>query len=462
MKFPFLALIAAATLAATHAQTITVLKNCSSADGQNPTAPPILASNGKIYGGADGGGANGDGVIFRVNANGGSYGSIFDFTSASNGAGVGGKILEASDGLLYGACEIGGANDGGTLWRIDKNGANFLLLWALTTNSDGKNASDGLIEASDGKLYGTCRIGGGTNEGTIFRINKNGTGFQVIHTFAAASDGKNPRGGLIVGSDGMLYGITENGGNFTYGTAFRINKDGTGFQVIRHFDTADGFGNTGGLTQVGTRLLGAAQLGGANGNGTIWRMNLDGSSFVVTYDFGNFPNPYSPKTRLVPGGDGYLYGTTSLGGENNNGVIYRVTTSGTGFKTLAPFKANTSGSNANALTLAARNTFLGSAVFGGATDNGTIFRFTLPTPAVTVTGKKKITIGASSITLKGTAKNAAKVEVKVGNAAYKKAKGASKWSFKARLKLGKNIIVIRAVDSGGGTSKPVKVIVIRK
>ena len=123
-----------------------------------------------------------------------------------------------------------------------KNGTGFVLLKSFdgcSTLTDGCNPTAGLIEGSDGKLYGTTVSGGASNQGTVFSMAKNGTGFVLLKSFDGCStltDGCNPTAGLIEGSDGKLYGTTISGGASNQGTVFSMAKNGTGFVLLKSFD----------------------------------------------------------------------------------------------------------------------------------------------------------------------------------------------------------------------------------
>src|SRR5207247_6181040 len=115
-------------------------------------------------------------------------------------------------------------------------------------DSDGAKPQAALIEGSDGALYGTTSYGGtnidssGRGMGTVFKLSKDGTGFAVLHHFGATNDGFNPMAALLQGSDGALYGTTRfggtsaSGGFYGGGTVFKLNKDGNAYIVLHSFD----------------------------------------------------------------------------------------------------------------------------------------------------------------------------------------------------------------------------------
>src|SRR5947209_4686763 len=107
----------------------------------------------------------------------------------------------------------------------------------------GQNPMDPIIEGQDGALYGTCRSPGDGSLGIIYKLSKDGTGYQILHTFySAPGDGAVPYGALLEGSDGALYGTTSQGGTNGYGTVYRIDKEGTNYTTLYSFDYVGGNG----------------------------------------------------------------------------------------------------------------------------------------------------------------------------------------------------------------------------
>jgi uncharacterized repeat protein (TIGR03803 family) len=141
-----------------------------------------------------------------------------------------------SDGWLYGVTAFGGGSDRGIVFRIRRGGGDFSVLRRFTGSEDGRNPYGRLAEGADGNLYGTTSIGGRSNSGTVFRVGRNGSGYQLLYGFdGTAAEGVNALGGVSFGPDGLLYGITATGGEWGQGTLFRLNADGSGFEVHHHF-----------------------------------------------------------------------------------------------------------------------------------------------------------------------------------------------------------------------------------
>lgn len=137
-------------------------------------------------------------------------------------------LIFASDGNLYGTAWAGGPSGGGVVFRVSTNGSNFAVLRTLGNGPrDGYGPIGGVIEGRDGVLYATTDKGRVHGRGTLFRLNKDGSGYAQLHHFGwSTNDGAQPRGWLVHGSDGRLYGTTEQGGHLDRGTIYRVETNG--------------------------------------------------------------------------------------------------------------------------------------------------------------------------------------------------------------------------------------------
>ncbi len=257
-------------------------------------------------------------------------------------------------------------------------------VFSLPTSLQGAQA--GVIDGGDGYLYGTAYA---TN--SIYKVKPDGTGFAIIHTFAAGTgsnypDGQYPRRELVLGSDGTLYGTASNGGANGNGTIFRVSRDGSAFSVLYSFSAEDGsFHNADGANPFGGLALGSdgalygtTQYGGASGRGTAFKFGTDGSDFTPLHQFSaagssdSDTNGSLPVAGLVNGGDGYFYGTTSFGGANGYGTVYQLSADGTVFTLIHSF-TSTEGSSQAALVRASDGRFYGTCFQGGTTLKGLLF-----------------------------------------------------------------------------------------
>ncbi|HZT41292.1 MAG TPA: choice-of-anchor tandem repeat GloVer-containing protein [Chthonomonadaceae bacterium] len=313
-------------------------------DGENPYTTLTQASDGSYYGTTLYGGVNNAGTVFKVDAT-GHLTTLRDF-SGSDGYYPYGRLTQGSDGMLYGTTQQGGQYGYGTVYKISTDGSVFSTIHSLYYYTDGYYPQAGVIQGSDGMLYGTALYGGPNGYGTVFQLSTDGTVFNVIHSFSYSTDGAYLYGGVAQGSDGMLYGTTQQGGPNGYGTVYQVSTDGTVFNVIHSFSySTDGYYPSGTLIQ-GTdgMLYGTADYGGPNGYGTVFQISKDGTTFNVVHGF-NYSDGYYPWSGVTQGSDGKLYGTTVNGGSNGYGVVFQVSTDGTIFNDLHSFNPSTDGYN---------------------------------------------------------------------------------------------------------------------
>jgi uncharacterized repeat protein (TIGR03803 family) len=344
-------------------------------DGEDPIAGLVQANDGNLYGTTYEGGTNGDGMIFRITTS-GTETPLYSFTGGHDGAHPYSGLIQASDGNLYGTTENGGTNDEGTVFRITTAGA-FTPLWSFTDGHDGGYPRGGLVQASDGNLYGTT-TGGGTNfDGTVFRLTTNGV-LTPFYSFTGSHDGIFPEGTLVQDSDGYLYGTAYQGGTNGDGTVFRITTNGTLTSLHSFTNGFDGADPAAGLVQAGDGYLyGTTETGGTNNDGAIFRITTN-AVFTPFYSFTDGHDGALPEAGLVQASDGNLYGTTYEGGTNGYGVVFRITTSGA-LSSLWSFTDGHDGADPFAgLVQASNGNLYGTAPGGGTNFDGTVFEFTLP------------------------------------------------------------------------------------
>ncbi len=320
------------------------------------------------------GGTNNNGTIFKILPDGTGYAKLHDFDGLANGSGPSGGLI--SDGtFLYGMTYYGGTNDDGIIFKIMPDGTGFvkLLDFLLTFNGPtGSNPSGSLI--SDGTyLYGMTDEGGTNNDGILFKIMPDGTGYAKLLDFDDPTTGGTPTGSLLI--DGtFLYGMT-NGGSNNCGTIFRIMPDGSGFAKLFDFTgTPDGCSPFGSLISDGTFLYGMTWGDGTNLYGTIFKIMPDGTGYAKLLDFAGTPDGGRPFGSLISDGT-FLYGMTSLGGTIDLGTIFRIMPDGTEYAKLFDFDGLANGSGPSG-GLISDGTFLyGMTGYGGTSGCGTIFRF---------------------------------------------------------------------------------------
>jgi uncharacterized repeat protein (TIGR03803 family) len=223
-----------------------------STDGADPRGRLAIGPDGNLYGTTQQGGAyNGgynSGTIFRISLS-GAYEIVHDFSGGSgtgDGNGPTAGLTLASDGNFYGTTQFGGTSVFGTVFKMDLAGTVTILQSFSQFDSNGAEPMGALIQASDGNLYGTCYSGGASNSGTVFRLSTSGT-FTKIYDFTVADIGVYPKAGVIQASDGNLYGVTP-GGGIGLGSIYQLTLGGVA-TAEASFENASGNFPEGGLVQ---------------------------------------------------------------------------------------------------------------------------------------------------------------------------------------------------------------------
>lgn len=306
--------------------------------GRQPNGRLLLGRDGKLYGATYSGGLHDAGTVYVTNVDGTDYRVVYHFgATAADGYGPRGPLAEDSEGFICGTTREGGTANHGTVFRVARTGGPLVMSRSLgTSDAEPWWPYGGLIAASDGMLYGSSEYGGHTaNQGTLFRLNRDGTGLTVLRRFENTGGVPYYPTPPIEGRDGLLYGTSSGGANDT-GTIWRMNKNGSGFSIVRPFsnNATSAKSPFGGVIEGSDGLLyGPATQGGTNGGGAIYRINRDGTGYTVIY---NFPATgfRPPRYGLNEGADGYLYGVTELGGTRGNGGVFRLQKNGSGFSVI--------------------------------------------------------------------------------------------------------------------------------
>ena len=257
----------------------------NSGDGAGPFGGLIQGSDGVFYGTTFQGGANNLGTVYRITL-------------------IGGVVAETP-----------------------------IYSFGTLANVDGAYPQSSLIRDSSGVMYGTTSSVGSSSGtaiggGTVFAINTAGN-LTTLHTFAGGTtDGATPYSPLLLGADGFIYGTTtagnDSGSTANAGVVFRLSTAGAGYKVIYSFNgtTIDGSSPAGNLLQINNVIYGTTQNGGNYGKGTIFSVTTLGVENMV-YSFGSNSDGATPYAGLTAGADGYYYGVTSSGGANSSGAIYK-------------------------------------------------------------------------------------------------------------------------------------------
>src|ERR1700678_4416495 len=325
-------LFCALTVIVSNAQTFSTLISFDLANGSQPYASLVQGLDGSLYGTTTAGGTNGNGTVFKITTT-GKLTTLYSFCinkDCADGAGPLAALVLSTNGDLYGTTENGGVHGwtDGTAFKITPRGEHTTLYSFCARHidgacADGADLQAGLVQARNGDFYGTTVQGGIHKAGTVFKITPGGA-LTTLHSFCSLTgceDGAFPFAPLIQATNGDFYGTTyEGGGSTNAGAVFRITAAGT-LTTLYNFcsqtNCTDGSNPYAGLIQsTDGNFYGTTSQGGANGFGTVFRITPAGQ-LTTLYSFcaqTNCPDGANPSTRLVQATDGNFYGTTGYGG----------------------------------------------------------------------------------------------------------------------------------------------------
>jgi len=268
------------------------------------------------YNGSD----NGDGTIFKINTDGTGFSLLRDFGVVSLDPRIPLNSLTLGGSTLYGVSSGGGAGTDGTVFKIDTDGTGFSKLHEFYGGASDGQSPQGPLLLSGSTLYGTTQYGGDNDIGTVFKVNTDGTGFTLLHEFRGwgNGDGSRPYGALVL-SGSTLYGMSQGGA----GRVFKLNTDGSGYTNLHSFAVGEGAVPNGTLTLNGSTLYGYTTQGGDSDYGVLFSIQTDGSGYTNLHEFaGGVADGMWPKNDAPLLADGKLYGMTRSGGSANYGTVW--------------------------------------------------------------------------------------------------------------------------------------------
>ena len=343
-------------------------------DGSYPYNNVTFDAAGDILGASNLGGAENDGTIFKIAAD-GTETVLYSFPGGNDGYDPnGGVTLDPKTGDLYGTTTFG-ANGGcrngcGVLYELAANGK-YSVLRAFNPSSDGQWPVGTLVRDRKGNLFGVAGGGGPDNGGTVYEYSAGGK-FTVLHAFGG-SDGFQPVGNLILDRDGNLYGVTNSGGADEYGTVFELSPKGKLTTLYSFTGGNDGGYPTGGVDRdKAGNLYGATNLAG-NGPtpyGTVYKLAPNGA-LTTLYAFAGGNDGGWPAGNVLMV-QGKVYGTTTSGGADEDGVVYAVDAARGTEKVVHSFSGNDGAVPQSGLTRNGKR-FYGAASGGGADALGVVY-----------------------------------------------------------------------------------------
>lgn len=386
--------------------------------GINPQAGLILGTNGALYGISSAGTAIGFGALFGLRPDGSGH-EVLRFlgsdTNVDKSVSIAGLAMGV-DGTLFGTTQGGGNFGVGSVFRVNPADRRFQALYSFgSVTNDGGNVVAAVAVGKDGALYGTAESGGANRSGVLFKLNADGTGYQILHQFGAtATDGSSPVVPLVVGKDGALYGTTVNGGssNEFAGTVFKWNIDGSGYTVLHSFSFGEGYNPRTALVQAADGLLyGTTGYGGDYDGGIVYRLDTNGSNYSIVYSFrrtdpGNNGSVLLPSA-LIQGLDGALYGTTFYGGITNTsatngfGTVFKLSTGGSNYTVLHNFTGGDGRNPQAGLVSGSDGVLYGTTPNGGYQDAGVVFKLSFSPPSQVVAIDTQFNAAGAQLTYSG-------------------------------------------------------------
>jgi uncharacterized repeat protein (TIGR03803 family) len=367
--------------------------------GSRPQGSLTEGQNGKLYGMTSQGGPNDYGVLFEYDIATSAYTKKLDFIE-TNGENPGASLTKANNNKLYGMTVYGGTNDAGVLFEYDP--ATSAYTKKLDFDSPNISALGGsplgsLTLAGNGKLYGMTNYGGSNGYGVLFEYDPATSTYTPKFNFNSTT-GSYPFGSLNLASNGKMYGMTNQGGTNSFGVLFEYDPATSTYTKKLDFNnTTNGAGPKGDLTQAGNgKMYGMTNYGGANGFGVLFEYDPATSTYTKKLDFNTTTGTY-PNGSLVVAANGKVYGTTSSGGANSNGVLFEYDPATSTYTKKFDF-ISTSGSNpGSSLNLASNGKLYGLTQFGGSLSDGVLFEYDPTTSTFTKKLDFNLTEGESPL-----------------------------------------------------------------
>ncbi|MBY0522985.1 MAG: hypothetical protein K2R98_06285 [Gemmataceae bacterium] len=373
--------------------TITTLVSFNRTNGANPQANLILDGSGNLFGTTYNGGASSGGTAFELSpAGGGGYTltTLVDF-NGTNGIHPQASLLRDSSGNLFGTT-AGDASNQGTVFRLSPASGNVYNLTTLLSFTGGNGAAPraSLVQDSSGNLFGTTSLAGPLNNGTVFKLSRNGGGGYTLTTLYAfdGTHGGAPQSALLLDTTGHLFGTAGD-------RVFELSPAGGGYNytTLAIFDGTNGLYSYAGLIEDGAGNLFGTTTGSfltfppTYWPGFVFELSpAGGGNYTLTTlsSFGQF-EAHHPEASLLLDGAGNLFGTTYDGGISNGGGVFELSPAGGGSynrTTVATFdEFNGTAPQAGLVRDSSGNLF-GTAAYGGPSavgifpGDGTVFKLT--------------------------------------------------------------------------------------
>jgi uncharacterized repeat protein (TIGR03803 family) len=302
-------------------------------DAYWPLAGVIRDAAGNLYGTTAHGGANNSGTVYKVDPAGNET-LLYSFNYLAGGYSPGAGVIGDGAGNLYGTAYFGGPLGLGAVYKLDAAGTETVLC-GFQNPVGGSSPQAGVVGDSGGNLYGTTSNGGTSGAGVVYKLDPT-RHETVLYAFTGGTDGGNPYGGVILDSAGNIYGTTVSGGiaqgSAGYGVVFKLDPAGQETVLYTFTGGADGAYPVAGVVRDSAgNLYGTTECGGSGqgcaGAGVVFELNAAGKETVL-YTFTGGADGGYPAAGVIRDSAGKLYGTGSGGGTSGAGVVFKLDPAG--------------------------------------------------------------------------------------------------------------------------------------
>lgn len=371
--------------------------------GAFPYGGVVVDESGNLYGTTTQGGLYNGGVVFKLTPTASGYAItvLHNFQGGTDGFHPNGGVIDRN-GALYGTTVYGGRNNLGTAFKLTPTASGYTesILHSFSGGTtDGQYPFAGLIADKNGTLYGTTGYGGSfgycvpnTNCGSVYKLTPKGMGYaeSILHLFAGGSDGADPFDSLVMDSNGVLYGTTEGGGSYGFGTVFSITPQGGTYGILYSFTGGiDGaYPYAAVIVGPGGTLYGTNTQSTTGTPGSVFRLTPTGSggyTLTTLFTFRGGTTGSGPYTNVTLGANGQIYGTTSSGGstvgcELGCGTVFRLDPTGMTYTETILYQflgGNTDGVGPIGNTITIKGWLYGTTEQGWTNGEGTAYRVRL-------------------------------------------------------------------------------------
>jgi len=396
MRFKTLAMLAMSLMllpsAAIASNELVLHTFAGGSDGSYPVAGLVADASGNMYGTTRYGGANSSGTVFKLTQSGGAWSEnvIYSFAGGNDGSSPAAALIIDEAGNLYGTTRLGGPANAGTVFELSPSGNSWTetVLYSFTGAMDG-GSPQAALTLRGGSLFGTTPQGGASGNGTVFHlVQVNGKWKQhVLYSFVGGSgDGAYPYCPVIFDKAGNIYGATESGGPNQAGSVFELqHSGGVWTEKVLYFFTGNLDGGTldaGVIFDSVGNLYGTTASGGKNSVGTVFELVASKGTWTeqVLYNFTGAQDGGFPSAGLVMDKHGNLFSTTYIGGTSSSGTVFQLTPSAGGWTetVLYSFSGGNDGGFPLAGLLLRNGHLFGTTVEGGTSQSGVAFKVSHP------------------------------------------------------------------------------------